>query len=130
MNCLDRPRGAMPNGCQHLCQPLCCVVNLVIHFVLRLGCGGSAYASPYANGTTMARTHRSVRVDPDLLAELDELARQQLVPAGFTDQVDVALRLLVRHAAEQQTRHAAGLVGADRSRAEKTYRQLRRRRDR
>ena len=78
----------------------------------------------------MARTHRSVRVDPDLLAELEELARQQLVPVGFTDQVDVALRLLVRHAADQQTRHAAGLVGADQQQAETTYRQLHRRRDR
>lgn len=73
---------------------------------------------------TVARIHRSVRVDEQLLAELEELARQQLVPAGFTDQVEAALRLLVRHATEQQTRHAAGLVAADRQRAEATYRQL------
>ena len=78
----------------------------------------------------MARTHRSVRVDPQLLAELEELARHQLVPVGFTDQVDVALRLLVRHAADQQTRRAAGLVGADHQRAETIYQQLHRRRDR
>jgi hypothetical protein len=72
----------------------------------------------------VARTHRSVRVDEQLLAELEELARLQLIPAGFTDQVEVALRLLVRRAAEQRTRQAAGLVGADRQRAEKTYRRL------
>lgn len=73
----------------------------------------------------MARTHRSVRVDPDLLAEVEDLARQRLVPASFSDQVQAGLRLLVRHAAEEQTRHAAGLVGADRQRADQTYRQLR-----
>ncbi len=78
----------------------------------------------------MARTHRSVRVDPDLLAELEDLARQRLVPATFSDQVDVGLRLLVRQAGEEQTRHAAGLVGADRRRAEQTYRRLHRRGDR
>jgi hypothetical protein len=72
----------------------------------------------------VARTHRSVRVDEQLLAELEELARLQLIPAGFTDQVEVALRLLVRRAAEQRTRQAAGLVGADRRRAEQTYRRL------
>jgi hypothetical protein len=72
----------------------------------------------------VARTHRSVRVDEQLLAELEELARLQLIPAGFTDQVEVALRLLVRRATEQRTRQAAGLVGANRQRAEKTYRRL------
>jgi hypothetical protein len=72
----------------------------------------------------VARTHRSVRVDEQLLAELEELARLQLIPTGFTDQVEVALRLLVRRAAEQRTRQAAGLVGADRQRAEQTYRRL------
>lgn len=76
----------------------------------------------------MARTHRSARVDPDLLADLEELARQRLVPASFSDQVNAGLRLLARHAADQQTRHAAGLVGADRQRAEQTYRRLQRRR--
>ena len=73
---------------------------------------------------TVARTHRSVRVDEQLLAELEELARQQLVPAGFTDQVEAGLRLLVRHATERKTRYAAGLVGADLQRAEATYRRL------
>lgn len=77
----------------------------------------------------MARAHRSVRVDEQLLAELEELARQHLVPAGFTDQVEAALRLLIRDATEQQTRHAAGLVGADRQRAEATYRRLHARSD-
>lgn len=72
----------------------------------------------------MARTHRSVRVDPDLLTDLEELAHQRLVPASFSDQVDAGLRLLARQAADEQTRHAAGLVGADRQRAEQTYRRL------
>lgn len=76
----------------------------------------------------MARTHRSVRLDPDLLAELEEVARQRLVPASFSDQVDAGLRLLLRQAAEDQTRQAAGLVAADRRRAEQTHRQLHRRR--
>lgn len=35
----------------------------------------------------MKRTHRSVRVDPELLATVEELTRQHLVPVGFTDQV-------------------------------------------
>ncbi|MEX2328965.1 MAG: hypothetical protein WD575_04470 [Nitriliruptoraceae bacterium] len=73
----------------------------------------------------VVRAHRSVRIDEELLVQLDELARQRLVPAGFTDQVEAALQLLVRHASEQRTRHAAGLVGADRQRAEATHRQLR-----
>lgn len=72
----------------------------------------------------MARPHRSVRLDPVLLAELDDLARQRLLPASFSDQVNAGLRLLVRHAAQDQTRHAAGLVGADLPRAQQAYRQL------
>lgn len=76
----------------------------------------------------MAKKPTSVRIDPQLLAELEELARQQVIPASFSDQVDAGLRLLIRQAAEEQTRHAAGLVGADRQRAEQTYRQLHRRR--
>lgn len=73
---------------------------------------------------TVARTHRSVRIDEQLAAELEELARLQLIPAGFTDQVEAGLRLLVRHATDQQTRQAAGVVGSDRQRAEQTYRRL------
>lgn len=73
---------------------------------------------------TVARTHRSVRIDEQLLAELEQLARQQLIPAGFTDQVEAGLRLLVRHATDQQTRQAARVVGSDRQRAEQTYRRL------
>ena len=72
----------------------------------------------------MARTHRSVRVDADLLAEVEDLARQRLVPVTFSEQVEAGLRLLVRQAGENQTRHAAGLVGADARRAEQTYRRL------
>lgn len=73
----------------------------------------------------MTRAHRTVRVDADLLAEVEELARQRLVPVTFSEQVEAGLRLLVRQAGEHQTRHAAGLVGADRPRAEQTYRRLR-----
>ena len=72
----------------------------------------------------MARTHRSVRVDQDLLAALEALARDRLVPASFSDQVDAGLRLLARQAREEQTHRAAGLVRADRERAEQTYRRL------
>lgn len=75
----------------------------------------------------MKRTHRSVRVDPELLAAVEELARQHLVPVGFTDQVEAGLRLLVRHATEQQTRQAARLVGVDKERATQTHRQTRER---
>lgn len=100
------------------------MVNLVVHPVPRLCRGVLGYANPYAKAMTVARTHRSVRVDEELLLELEELARQQLIPVGFTDQVEAGLRLLVRDATEQQTRQAAGLVGADRQRAEQTYRRL------
>lgn len=72
----------------------------------------------------MARAHRTVRVDAHLLAEIEELARQRLVPVTFSEQVEAGLRLLARQAGEQQTRHAAGLVGADRRRAEQAYRRL------
>jgi hypothetical protein len=72
----------------------------------------------------MARAHRTVRVDADLLAEVEDLARQRLVPVTFSEQVEAGLRLLVRQANENQTRHASGLVGADRPRAEQTYRRL------
>jgi len=73
----------------------------------------------------MKRTHRSVRVDPELLAAVEELARQHLVPVGFTDQVEAGLRLLVRHAIEEQTRQAARVVGVDNERATQTFQQIR-----
>ena len=72
----------------------------------------------------MKRTHRSVRVDPELLEAVEDLARQHLVPVGFTDQVEAGLRLLVRHAVEEQTRHAARIVAADQERATRTYQQV------
>jgi hypothetical protein len=72
----------------------------------------------------MAKAHRTVRVDADLLAELEGLARQRWVPVTFSEQVEAGLRLLARQAGEQQVRHAAGLVGADRQRAEDTSRRL------
>lgn len=53
------------------------------------------------------------------------LARQRLVPVTFTDQVEAGLRLLMRQAAEQQTRHAAGLVGVDKQRAARTFQRTR-----
>ncbi len=72
----------------------------------------------------MPRAHRSVRVDADLLAELEQLARQRAAPATFAEQVDAGLRLLAQHAAEERLRRSAALVAADEQRAHKTYRQL------
>lgn len=72
------------------------------------------YAGAYAIEVNRWPGHRSVHVDPDLLAERDDLTHQRLVPASFSDQITAGLRLLVRYAAEEQTYHAAGLVGADR----------------
>lgn len=72
----------------------------------------------------MARAHRTLRVDADLLAEVEDLARRRLVPVTFSEQVEAGLRLLVQQANENQTRHAAGLVAADRPRAEQSYRRL------
>ena len=72
----------------------------------------------------MKRTHRSVRVDPELLETVEELAQQHLVPVGFTDQVEAGLRLLVRHAIEEQTRHGARIVATDQDRAAEIYQQL------
>ncbi|MFN2557490.1 MAG: hypothetical protein ABR592_11605 [Nitriliruptorales bacterium] len=72
----------------------------------------------------MARVHRSVRVDADLLAELDELARERAVPVTFAEQVDAGLRLLIQQRAEARLRRSAALVAADEQRARKTYRQL------
>jgi hypothetical protein len=57
-----------------------------------------------------------VRADPDLLAELDDLVRQRLVPASFSDQVDAGLRLLVRAAADEQTRRGGSRSRPARSR--------------
>lgn len=73
----------------------------------------------------MKRTHRSVRVDPELLATVEDLARQHLVPVGFTDQVEAGLRLLVSHAIEERTRQAARVVGADEGRARQTFEKMR-----
>ena len=72
----------------------------------------------------MARIHRSVRIDPDLLAQLEQAARDQRVPATFGDQVDVGLRLLLRHADDTQARQSARLVAADHDQAETVWRQL------
>ncbi len=73
----------------------------------------------------MARSHRSVRVDTELLAQLEELARQRAVPVTFAEQVDAGLRLLIQQASEERVRRSAALVAADQKRAQQTYRQLR-----
>ncbi len=78
----------------------------------------------------MARTHRSVRVDAELLVELEELARQRVVPVTFAEQVDAGLRLLIRQATEGQLRRSATLVAADQQRADQLYRRLHGRRRR
>ena len=72
----------------------------------------------------MARQQRSVRIDAELLAELETLARTRAVPVTFAEQVDSGLRLLIARAREAQLRQAAGRVAADRDRAEELYRQL------
>ena len=74
----------------------------------------------------MARQQRSVRVDSDLLAELEVLARGRAVPVTFAEQVDTGLRLLIAQARDSQLRHAADRLAADRDRAEDLYRRLHR----
>lgn len=72
----------------------------------------------------MGAVSKSVRVEPELLEQLDRLARQRLIPETFTGQVDAALRLLVDQVTERQARRSAQLVAADRDRAQATYRRL------
>lgn len=76
----------------------------------------------------MAGVHKTVRVDPDLLEMLDELARERLIPETFTAQVNLALERWVDELNEQRARRAAQLVAADRDRAHATYRKLQGRR--
>lgn len=72
----------------------------------------------------MARQQRSVRIDPDLLANLEQLARDRAVPVTFAEQVDAGLRLLVAQATDRQLRRAAAKLAADSDRARATYNQL------
>ena len=72
----------------------------------------------------MARQQRSVRVDTDVLAELETLARARAIPVTFAEQVDSGLRLLIAQARDTQLRQAADRVAADRDRAEDLYRRL------
>jgi len=74
----------------------------------------------------MEREHKSVRVDVELLAELQLLARKRQVPVTFADQVDAGLRLLVRQALAAQADRSAQLVAADADRARDAYRKLKR----
>ena len=73
----------------------------------------------------MAKAPRTVRIDDDVIDRLEEYARQGLVPDTFTDQVNAGLQLLLDRAEEHRTAQAARVVGADRQRAQRTYRQLR-----
>lgn len=72
----------------------------------------------------MAREHRSVRVDQELLDQLAGLARERLVPVLFSEQVDAGLRMLTKQAADAQVRRSAALVAADDARSQATYRRL------
>jgi hypothetical protein len=72
----------------------------------------------------MARQQRSVRIDTDLLATLEQLARDRAVPITFAEQVDAGLRLLVGQANDQRLRRAAATLAADRDRARAHYDQL------
>ena len=74
----------------------------------------------------MSREMKSVRVDAELLAELERLARERRVPVTFAAQVDRALRLLVKEVADEQARHSARLVAADGDRADAAYRRIHR----
>lgn len=73
----------------------------------------------------MGKVHKSVRVDRELLAELEALARHRTVPTTFADQVEAGLRLLVERAADAKLRRSSALVRADGQRAERAWRQLR-----
>ena len=64
------------------------------------------------------RQQRSVRIAAGLLAELDELARDRLVPVTFAGQVEAGLRLLADQAREEQLRRSARLVAAEGSATE------------
>ncbi len=70
----------------------------------------------------MSREMKSVRVDAELLAELERLARERRVPVTFAGQFDRALRLLVREVADQESRQSARLIAADSDRANAAYR--------
>ena len=59
------------------------------------------------------RQQRSVRVAAGLLAELEELARDRLVPVTFVGQVEAGRRLLADQAREEQLRRSARLVAAE-----------------
>ena len=59
-------------------------------------------------GSVMSREMKSVRVDAELLAELERLARERRVPVTFAAQVDRALRLLVKRG----RRRAGAALGA------------------
>jgi hypothetical protein len=72
----------------------------------------------------MTRELKSVRVDAELLAELERLARERVVPVTFADQVDAGLRLLVRQATDEQARYSARLIAADRQRAQEAHHRL------
>ena len=72
----------------------------------------------------MARQQRSVRVDRDLLDELERYARARAVPATFAEQVDAGLRLLAAQARDTQLRQAAVRLAGDRDRAVQLYRRL------
>ena len=64
------------------------------------------------------RQQRSVRVPAGLLAELEGLARDRLVPATFAGQVEAGLRLLAERARAEQLRRSARLVAAEGSATE------------
>jgi hypothetical protein len=72
----------------------------------------------------VARQHRSVRIDAELLERLEGLARDRLVPVTFAEQVDAGLRLLAAQAQEQRLRRAAAHLAADEERARADYDRL------
>lgn len=73
----------------------------------------------------MVRELKSVRVDAELVAELERLAREGVIVKTFAAQVNAGLRLLVRRATDSQDRRAAQLLRVDSDRAMDAYRRLR-----
>ncbi len=72
----------------------------------------------------MGRVHRSVRVEGDLLDQLETLARDRLVPVTFAEQVDAGLRLLATEAEQTRLRRAAARLAVDEERARADYDRL------
>lgn len=84
-DCIDTAEGPMPHRCHPLCRLLCRRFRGKQRVAANSGPVG--LCRHLWHEVTTKRTQRSVRVDPEVLAAVEDLARQHLVPVGFTDQV-------------------------------------------